>query len=41
MLTGIYLSIFLDSAPGPTTILILTTIFLVTFLRRVLQARNA
>ena len=41
MLTGIYLSFFLDSAPGPTIILILTTIFLVTFLRRVLQARNA
>ncbi len=41
MLAGIYLSFFLDSAPGPTIILILTTIFLVTFLRRVLQARNA
>ena len=41
MLAGIYLSFFLDSAPGPTIILILTTIFLVTFLRRVLQPRNA
>ena len=41
MLAGIYASFFLDSAPGPTIILILTTIFLVTFLHRALQARNA
>ncbi len=41
MLGGVYLSFFLDSAPAPTVILILTAIFLIAFLRRTLQARRA
>ena len=34
MLTGTYLSFFLDSAPAPTIVLVLTIIFVVAFLRR-------
>ncbi len=41
MLAGVYLSFFLDSAPAPTVILILTAVFLVAFARRTLQARRA
>jgi len=41
MLTGIWASFFLDSAPGPTIILILTGLFLLAFLRRVLLTRAA
>lgn len=41
MLAGVYLSFFLDSAPAPTVILILTAIFLFAFLRRVRQTRAA
>ncbi|MBN8631943.1 MAG: metal ABC transporter permease [Rhodobacterales bacterium] len=41
MLSGIWASFHLDSAPGPTIILILTAIFLLVFLRRVLLARAA
>ena len=36
MIGGIWISFFLDSAPGPTIILILTALFLLAFLRRVL-----
>ena len=41
MLSGVWASFFLDSAPGPTVILILTGFFLLAFLRRVLQAHAA
>lgn len=41
MVTGVYLSFHLDSAPAPTVILILTTLFLVAFLRRSLLVRRA
>lgn len=41
MLAGVYLSYFLDSAPAPTIILILTAIFVVAFVRRTLQTRAA
>lgn len=34
MLTGTYLSFFLDSAPAATIVLVLTTIFIVAFARR-------
>ncbi|NJM84481.1 MAG: metal ABC transporter permease [Tabrizicola sp.] len=39
MLTGTYLSFFLDSATGPTIILVLTGIFIAAFLRRLAQTR--
>ena len=38
---GAYASFFLDSAPGPTVILILTAIFAAAFLRRQRQIRRA
>lgn len=41
MLTGTYFSFFLDSAPAPTIILILTTLFLFAFIRRMFQVRRA
>lgn len=41
MLAGVYLSFFLDSAPAPTVILILTAVFLLAFLRRLHQTRAA
>lgn len=41
MLTGIYASFFLDSAPGPTIILILTGLFLLAFAVRALPHRSA
>jgi manganese/iron transport system permease protein len=41
MVTGIWLSFHLDSAPAPTVILILTGLFLLAFARRVLTARTA
>jgi manganese/iron transport system permease protein len=41
MLSGVWLSFFLDSAPGPTIILILTAMFLLAFLRRVLATHAA
>lgn len=41
MLTGAYLSFFLDSAPAPTIVLTLTAIFVLAFLRRLRQARRA
>lgn len=40
MLGGVYLSFFLDSAPAPTIVLILTAIFIAAFLRRTRQARR-
>lgn len=41
MLAGCYASFFLDSAPAPTIVLILTAIFGLAFLRRSLQQRRA
>lgn len=41
MLAGTYLSFFLDSAPAPTIVLILTALFLGAFIRRGLQTRRA
>jgi manganese/iron transport system permease protein len=41
MIAGIYASFHLDSAPAPTIILILTAVFLLAFLRRVLLTRTA
>jgi len=41
MFAGTYLSFFLDSAPAPTIVLILTAVFLVAFVRRGLQTRRA
>jgi manganese/iron transport system permease protein len=40
MLFGSYLSFFLDSAPAPTIILVLTAIFLLAFVRRQLITRR-
>ena len=40
MLFGSYLSFFLDSAPAPTIILVLTAIFLLAFVRRQLIIRS-
>nr|WP_319386321.1 metal ABC transporter permease [uncultured Roseibium sp.] len=41
MLAGTYASFFLDSAPAPTIILILTLVFVVAFARRLLLTRAA
>ena len=41
MLTGVYLSYFLDSAPAPTIILVLTAVFIAAFLRRLSRVRRA
>lgn len=38
---GVYLSFYLDSAPAPTVILILTVIFIAGFIRSSLKARKA
>jgi manganese/iron transport system permease protein len=40
MVTGIWASFHLDSAPAPTIILILTGVFLLAFLRRVILTRR-
>ncbi|MCT4559232.1 MAG: metal ABC transporter permease [Pelagimonas sp.] len=40
MVSGVYLSFHLDSAPAPTIILIMTALFIVAFLKRSLQARR-
>ncbi|MBR9842195.1 MAG: metal ABC transporter permease [Rhodobacteraceae bacterium] len=40
MLTGTYASFFLDSAPAPTIVLILTALFLLAFLRRQILTRR-
>jgi manganese/iron transport system permease protein len=41
MLSGVYLSFHLDSAPAPTVILILTAVFLLAFARRLILTRSA
>ncbi|MCV2446379.1 metal ABC transporter permease [Paracoccus sp. DMF] len=41
MLIGVYASFWLDSAPAPTIVLILTGIFVLAFLRRLAQQRWA
>ena len=41
MLAGVWASFHLNSAPGPTIILILTGLFLLAFLRRSLVQRAA
>jgi manganese/iron transport system permease protein len=41
MLTGTYLSFFIDSATGPTIILVLTVMFIAAFLRRLILSRRA
>jgi manganese/iron transport system permease protein len=40
MLLGTYLSFFLDSAPAPTIVLIMTAVFIVAFVRRVVLTRR-
>lgn len=40
MLGGVYASFFLDSAPAPTVVLILTALFLIAFIRRTRQQRR-
>lgn len=40
MLLGTYASFFLDSAPAPTIVLILTAVFIVAFVRRQVQTRR-
>lgn len=41
MLAGSYLSFFLDSAPAPTIVLILTALFVLAFLRRLARVHRA
>ena len=41
MMGGAYASFFLDSAPAPTVILILSLMFLLAFVRRLLLTRRA
>lgn len=41
MIAGVYASFFLDSAPAPTVVLILTGVFLLAFARRLRQTRRA
>ena len=41
LLLGTYVSFFIDSAPAPTIVLILTTIFILAFLRRLHVTRAA
>jgi manganese/iron transport system permease protein len=41
MLLGTYLSFFIDSAPAPTIVLILTAMFIVAFVRRMILTRRA
>ncbi|QDG79532.1 metal ABC transporter permease [Labrenzia sp. PHM005] len=40
MLAGTYLSFFLDSAPAPTIVLILTAVFMIAFIRRQIVTRR-
>jgi manganese/iron transport system permease protein len=40
MVTGVYLSFWLDSAPAPTIVLLQTAIFLVAFVRRMRQVKR-
>jgi manganese/iron transport system permease protein len=41
MVAGTYASFFLDSAPAPTIVLILTAVFLAAFARRQVLTRQA
>ncbi|SES35873.1 manganese/iron transport system permease protein [Tranquillimonas rosea] len=41
MLSGVYLSFYLDSAPAPTVVLILTGVFVFAFVRRLAMTRAA
>ena len=41
MLLGTYLSFFFDSAPAPTIVLVLTSVFIVAFIRRQVLTRRA
>lgn len=41
MLAGVYLSFFLDSAPAPTIVLLLTLFFVIAFVRRTVLVRRA
>ncbi|MCW2305974.1 metal ABC transporter permease [Rhodobium gokarnense] len=41
MIAGTYLSFFLDSAPAPTIVLMLTALFIVAFVRRLILTRRA
>ncbi len=41
MLAGTYASFFLDSAPAPTIVLILTALFILAFVRRLHLTRQA
>ncbi|MEN0039718.1 MAG: metal ABC transporter permease [Pseudomonadota bacterium] len=41
MLTGIYASFFLDAAPAPTIVLVLTALFIAAFIRRSRLTRRA
>jgi manganese/iron transport system permease protein len=41
MLGGVYLSFWLDSAPAPTIILLLSAMFILAFARNSLLARRA
>lgn len=41
MVAGVYLSFFLDSAPAPTIVLVLTAIFVTALVRRNIQTRRA
>ncbi len=38
---GVYLSFFIDSAPAPTIVLVMTTVFIAAFLRSNVQRRKA
>lgn len=41
MLAGVYLSFFIDSAPAPTIVLILSALFVLSFVRKIIQVRRA
>lgn len=41
MLSGAYISFFLDSAPAPTVVLVMTAVFITAFLRRMILTRRA
>lgn len=40
MITGVYISFWLDSAPAPTIVLLQTAIFLIAFVRRMRQVKR-
>lgn len=41
VLTGIYLSFWIDSSPAPTVILVMTVLFILAFARKQVQTRHA